>query len=213
MVLENVKAWGFDLDHTLWQDSPEIRALQRGEIYKEINKHLDLPLEEAKRTFEETYARLESAGRALVEMGIPDGRNLLRDCLKRADISTILERDQRLVDLLDKIQSSADYTFLITESRQDDAERKLRALGIDTHFFNSKFYWDNTTLRKDTGTVYPAIFQMTGLRPEEHVYVGNSLRDDVRPAKEAGLKTILVGSESEEADLSVVSLYELDVYI
>ncbi len=206
-----VKAVGFDLDQTLYQDSPEIQSRVRGEFYATIACCLNIPFEEAQARFEEGYAQTQSGGQTLKELGIADAREVLRDCLVKADISQVLQYDEKLVHLMTKITKDY-FTFLITESRQADAEKKLQALGLSSEIFHYVAFWDTTNLRKDTGTIFPEILRLSGLRPEEHVYCGDRLKDDILPAKQAGLKTILVGKENREADLCITTIHKLEEY-
>ena len=70
MVLTGIKAIGFDLDGTLYTMTPSIQHHVREEIYDLVAATLHVPYPSAKSRFQETYARLESGGRALEELGI-----------------------------------------------------------------------------------------------------------------------------------------------
>ena len=163
----------------------------------------------AKNKFEETYSRIESGGRALEELGITEGREKLRDCLEQANVSHFLQYDHKLVLLFNKISPSY-FTFLITESRKNDAVKKLHALGLSPDIFQYAAFWDSTSLRKDTGSIYPAVFAKSGFAPEEHLYCGDSIRDDVLPAKRTGIKTALIGKTHPDADFSLETIYDLE---
>lgn len=209
MALTTIKAVGFDLDQTLYPNSPEVQTLVRGEIYTFVSAQLHIPFETARHKFEEAYARIGGGGRALESLGISEGSERLRDCVERADISRTLKPNKELERMVDHI--STDYfTFLITESRRNDAIKKLHALGLCPSMFKYTAYWDTSKERKHTGTIYPIIFQLTGFQPAEHLYVGDKMNDDILPAKNAGLKTVLVGSENREADFCIPIIHNLE---
>ncbi len=212
MPLPNIKAVGFDLDQTLYPDSPEVQQLVRGEIYRFISETLGIPYEAAEKRFEREYAKIQGGGRTLEVLGIEDGSERLRDCIVRADVARILKYDKKLVGMLNRMAD--DYLlFLITESREEDAKRKLQALGISPELFDFTSYWDTQPLRKHTGTIFPKLFESTGLKAEEHLYCGDRLNDDILPAKKAGMKTVLVGSIHSEADHSIKDIHELEALL
>lgn len=209
MTLSSIKAVGFDLDQTLYPNSVQIQQLVRGEIYRYISSSLGISVDESQRRFDAAYAQFEGGGRAFESLGITESSERLRDCVVLADVSRILQPDLVLEQMLDRI--GRDYfTFLITESRRDDAIKKLHALGLCPSLFKFTAYWDNTTARKHTGTIYPDIFRLTGLRPEEHLYCGDKLNDDILPAKKVGLQTVLVGSKNEAADFCIDTIHQLE---
>ncbi len=209
MPLPTIKAIGFDLDQTLYQETSETRALVRTEISLLIAGTLHIPVPEAREKFEEAYAKFDAGGQALESLGIPQGSERIRDCLTRANLSSVLQYDERLVRMMRRI-SAGHFTFLLTESRRDDAERKLRALGLDSAMFDYAAYWDTTPERKHTGTIFPQVFEMSKLHPPQHLYCGDKMNDDILPAKKAGLKTVLVGSQHEAADYCLKTIYELE---
>jgi len=209
MPLPTIKAVGFDLDQTLYQETPETRTLVRTEIYRFIAGTLRIPFPEARQKFEEAYTRLDAGGRALESLGIPQGSERIRDCLTRANLSSVLHYDERLVRMMRRI--APDYfTFLITESREHDAKKKMAALGLSPELFHFTAYWDTSEERKHIGTIYPVIFQRSGFPPAEHLYCGDKMNDDILPAKRAGLRTVLVGSNNSEADYSISNIHELE---
>ena len=70
--------------------------------------------------------------------------------------------------------------ILITKGDLIDQERKLAASGLGEHFSAVEIVSE-----KDRGT-YDRIFKRHGLRPEQTVMAGNSMKSDVIPPIEAG---------------------------
>tara|TARA_Y100000310_G_scaffold324031_1_gene385339 strand:- start:14085 stop:15440 length:1356 start_codon:yes stop_codon:yes gene_type:complete len=232
--LYSIKGIGFDVDHTLWVNSQAIVDLQRGEIAKGIHERTGMPVLEARERFEALYVSTGSGSGTLMQLGVsPEtARNDLRDWLKRADISTVLEQDYVLKEVLYRAREKVDFMWLNTESLADDTNKKLAAMGVDPNIFNLRVYWDQadaqgkyqqltelpiSELRKDTGTIYPNLIRVSGIPAEQLAYVGNSLRDDILPAKNSGLIAIGVGKEAKkdtnnDANIWLPSVHNLGDY-
>lgn len=56
---------------------------------------------------------------------------------------------------------------------------------------------------------FKKILELSGLPPEEILYIGDSVVKDIRPAKSLGIKTCLVWSTSPEADWSCEKFEEI----
>lgn len=103
---------------------------------------------------------------------------------------------------------SAEYTLgVLTNGHGPVQRRKLDAHGLAEYF-------DDVVAATDVGVLKPdpEVFRlaMERLPAERHVYVGDSLEYDVRPAKALGLGTVLVGDAiaadggvSDDVDLHV----------
>ena len=51
--------------------------------------------------------------------------------------------------------------------------------------------------------------QCTGLKPEEHLFVGDRDETDIAPAKKIGMKTCYVWGQSQVADISFDTVYQV----
>jgi FMN phosphatase YigB (HAD superfamily) len=212
-IFRDIKVVGFDLDQTLYQNTPDIHQTVRAEIYRTMSVSLGISVEEAQQQFEDSYAQTHSGGRSLEQLGVPNGREVLRDCLFRADISHLLDQDLLLQGMMRTIREQFPFLFLATESRKDVAERKLHALGISLSLFDYTAFWDTTALRKDENNLFPDVVRSSGYPPEQHLYCGDKVNDDILPAKRAGFRAVLVGSDSREADLCIPTIHDLERYL
>ena len=210
-----LKAVGFDLDQTLYQDSSDVHKVIRNEIYCLIANEQSISLAKAKEQFEDAYGLTGSGGKALARCGISDPREALRDCLDRADVSSMLQPDERLVGLLGRL-SMRYRIFMITDSRKENGEKKISALGINSELFNPRIYWDNDpahpgAVNKDDGTAFTYVQKILGMFSQELVYVGNSEKNDIIPPSQDGWRTIhLSKNPSTVATAHIKEIYELE---
>ncbi len=206
-----IKAVGFDLDQTLYPDTPEVQRLVRQEIYHVIANARSCSVDEAQAFFEAEYARL-GRGTLAVQylLGITDANDIMQGCLEKAGVAEVLKYDQRLVDLLRKIKDNDRRTFLVTGSSRKNSLSKLLRLGLTLETFDFSLCIDDSDSDKLHGHPFQQVIQRTGLQPREHVYVGDRERIDITPARMAGMRAIYVWGECVNADASIPTIYHLE---
>lgn len=207
-----IKILGFDLDGTLYPLTPEINGRVRTRIAaKLLEKKPDLSNEEdARAYFEQRYAELQSGSKVLGEAGYEDPSRIMDECLATADVLDLLNRDQRLTEVIGNLARKYDL-FLLTSSPTDLAGKKLMALGVPKEIFRWRGYSDTFKIgEKNNGAAFNYMLSRTGIPAANHAYVGDRLKSDILPAKNLGMQTIAVGSEIPEADTSIPKIYDLE---
>jgi len=203
----------FDLDQTLWRDTPEIVCALRYELYEVITRSTGMTFEEARTAFEENFSGLGSTSKTLAKFGVPSPEEAVRDCLDRADVAQYLQKDERLCALLLNIKRSRQdkpALYLITDSRRHTALRKLNALGI-TSAFDDMFCWDTHEANKTNRAVFPYIQQRHAAAASQLLMIGNSEIDDILPPYQQGWKTIHLAQEpSPKATAGISTIYDLE---
>ena len=202
----------FDLDQTLYRDTPEIQHAVRNELYAVVSRHSGLSIDEARVAFQEHFQGLGSTSKTLAKFGVPSPREAVRDCLDRANVARFLEKDEHLYQLLCKIKQRSDtpLLYLITDSRQLTARRKLDALGI-TPAFDKLFCWDTQEANKSNRNIFGHIQGDLQRAPEDLVMVGNSPQDDIYFPSRLGWKTIHLSSPPcREATVGINAIYDLE---
>ena len=209
---ENIKAIGFDLDNTLYKNNPEIDKRIINEIKKKILE-IKPKLKTSKNVleiFENLYLREGSKTNALKKMGYPNAEKIMYGCLLRADFTDLLERDEALLSLMKKIKNKY-FTFLITAMPCNLAIPRLEKLGLNLSYFSCAIFGDTPNAgEKIDGSIYKFFLSASPYPPKEHIYIGDSLRADILPAKFAGMRTIAVGNKIPEADFSIPRIYDLE---
>lgn len=210
---EVVKAVGFDLDECLYPSHPEINNRIRNKLAEGLLliKPDLTDLATARGFFESRYSELQSGRKVLLEAGyeIAEADRIADEAVSRADILDLLEPDPRLAKILDRM-SQRYPLYLLTSSPRESALQKLERLTINPFIFNERFYGDMGLGPKQEGSPFRYITAELGIPAANHVYVGNSIKSDIAPAKKIGMQTILVWSQSPEADLSIPTIYDLE---
>ncbi len=213
--IAGIKAVGFDLDNTLYVQTPEVHASIQNHIARRAAELLGRDYDAVKREFDAHYAELHSAGQSLREMGIAncgvDPRDIVQEALEQADVASVLSRDDRLVAMFDRLDQVLPL-FLITTSGRVIAHRKLYAIGIEPIRFRVALYAEeaNRGLERRDGTAFCHVAQELGVRLDEMLFVGDREKTDITPAAELGMKTAIVNARSEHATIELASIYDLE---
>ncbi len=209
-----IRAVGFDLDQTMYPNTPEIEGAVRREIYTFISEQKKCSYQDAQTIFETEYARL-GRGTLAVQyiMGISDANDIMQECLEKAGIAEVLQYDEKLVNLFRKIKENDKQTFLVTGSSRKNSSSKLSRLGLSLENFDISFCIDDPDSDKVHGHPFQQIIQKTGLQPREHAYAGDREKVDIIPARLAGMRTVYVWGDCETADVSIPTIYDLETVL
>lgn len=211
---ELVRVVGFDLDECLYPSVPAINNRIRNKMSEGILARMpDLKsVEEARAFFERRYAELQSGRKVLLEVGYsPEEAGRIADeAVSQADILDLLKPDSKTADLVKRIGERYE-TALLTSSPREAAIKKLEAIGIKPIWFMYRMYGDTPGIgNKQDGQAFQYMLRLTKQNPDHHVYIGNSRKSDIIPARNARMQTIAVWSEIPEADLSLNHIHELE---
>jgi len=209
--LKDVTKVGFDLDQTLYPDSPEIQERVRTEIAKRIVEvKTDLKIDQARDYFEQTYERLGSGSKVLKEIGYEHPERVMDGCLANADVLNLIKRNDKLSYIMK--EAAKKYTlFLLTSSPQDLADKKLKRIGIPSDIFTYKLYSTTPNIgSKSSGEAFKFLLSLTRVKPEEHLYFGDRLTSDILPAKRLGMYTGTVWKDIPEADFFIPHINDLE---
>ena len=215
--LKEVRAIGFDLDQTLYPDSPEINNRVRNKIAERlVNISPSFrtsyeSMERARKRFEERYKILKSGTEVLREAGYANPERVMDDCLAGADVLDLISENPKLKEIFDKLENKYKTLFLITSSPKDLANEKLKKIGISPAIFKYKIYSDTpNTGPKSTGEPFRFILNLSSLHPSQHLYIGDRLKSDILPPKNLGMYAGGVWSEIKEADFSIPHINKLE---
>ncbi len=203
-----VDAVGFDLDNTLYCQTPAITQKIQEYIISRASVLLQRPLEQVQREYTRIYTQLQSGRRTLEALGISEAQALVQDALEHADITSLLQRDERFVSLFQRLQTSY-RLFLLTGSQEQTAHNKLRALGISPTAFNLSLYAGARYERHD-GSAFRHVAQVFGVPLTRLFFVGDREKVDILPAKQLGVKTAIINASSPHADYQLTTLYDLE---
>src|SRR5450759_2157796 len=181
-----IKVLAFDGDDTLWHNESRFNVTQ-GELRELVRRHVpDADVDS--QLFEVEMRNLGLYGygvKAFTLSMLETAIHLTDGRIPAADLQVILGWGKTMLtqptELLDGVQESlldvsARYSLLlITKGDLFDQESKLARSGLAEMFDGVEILSDKTV---DT---YRSVLRRRGIKPDEFVMVGNSLRSDVVP--------------------------------
>ena len=188
---EKIKFVGFDLDQTLYPDTPESKKEYRNTIYVLLAKELKISKATAEKEFEKNYKVLGSGTEAVRVLGVKNPEQFSALVSRTAKIHHYLARDQRLVDMIEALKEKY-VLFLVSASAKESADLKLNKLGISLKDFKYAVFNDEKGSGKTTGKSFRQLMKLTKAKPQEHVFVGDRDVTDIVPPKKLGMQTIMV---------------------
>jgi HAD superfamily hydrolase (TIGR01549 family) len=211
MKLAGIKAIGFDVDGTLYH-APEGMSQQIGKIL--IQKAAEALSQDPDEIVEEYLKRREmyrSNTMTLNSFGL-DGEKIFQSVWDQVEIHKYVSKDLKLVKMMSELKKKY-RLFVITNGSGRQVERKMTHLGLDYHDFDPRIYCYDQGWVKPEPAPFLAAIESLEMSPHEIVYVGDREDIDIEGARAAGMKTIFVGGESDKADASCQTVYDIGLML
>lgn len=213
-LLSSIKAVGFDLDRTLYPQTLEMNERVTQEVVTEILKVKPAlrTLKKVRKVYEKRCAQLLSWPKVLKEIGLANPQETMNRCLERADITSLIKADAKLVNIMKRL-SQKFFLFMITGSTRHLAGKKLAKIGLTPELFNFSLCGDDPPSIASSPSknfVYFLAQTQSPYAPSEHVFIGDNLQTDIIIPKMLGMKTIFVGKPTPEADFSITDIHEIE---
>jgi putative hydrolase of the HAD superfamily len=189
----------FDLDETLY---PKEAGLMKA-IGERINRYMELKLgmerglvEELRHNYYEQYG---TTMRGLqIHYGV-DPQDYLA-YVHDIPVEDYISPNEALEEALSRIEAEK---VIFTNASKEHALRVLRALGVEHHFSRIIDIRALGYACKPEQEAYERLLEILGAKEEECIIVDDSARN-LRPAKELGMITVLVGDGPKEGvDFSI----------
>ncbi len=209
--LSQIKAIGFDLDNTLYEQTEEIAQEIRSYICLKAAEILGYDIDRARDIFFQFFDQNQSGSLSLVQMGISDrstARGIVNEALAETRIEQYLRNDPEQVAIMHRL-SEQYVLFLITTSSKESAEKKLRALGIDPDIFSVKIYGDSHYV-KEGKSAFEFVSSTLSLPFYQIFFLGDRPKTDIVPPFKLGIKTGIIHGESEYAHYQIERIGELE---
>lgn len=207
----NIKWVGFDVDGTLYPIVPEMNERIRNKIAEKIlEKKPDLKnISSARNYFEQRYKIFHSGSKVLREVGYENSTKIMDFCQVNADIIDLIGPNPALNNIIQKLQKKYNL-YILSSSPEKLTLEKLYKIGINPELFSVKVYNDTPGCgSKSGGEAYDFILSKINCLAESIIHIGDSLKKDILPAKQRGMKTIAVGSNISEANVSLLNINQL----
>ena len=124
---------------------------------------------------------------------------------KRCDGARLAERFRELsterirlfdgvTEMLRSLKRSGAGVYLVTNAQACFTLPELERIGL-IPFFDGILISSDAGFKKPSQRIFSLALERFGLRADECVYVGNDMRDDIKGADSAGLKTVYIHTE------------------
>ena len=190
-----VRVIGFDGDDTLWHSETRFHVTQ-GQFRELLSRHVpDVDVDARLAATEMQNLSIYGYGvKSFTLSMLETAIELTQERIPTPDLQVILGWGKRMLmeptELLDGVSDtvralSANHDLLlITKGDLFDQESKLARSGLG-HLFGGV-----EILSEKNVTTYRGVFSRRGIRPEDFLMVGNSLRSDIVPVVELGGRAI-----------------------
>jgi putative hydrolase of the HAD superfamily len=199
----------FDLDGTLY-DSPDYSRRLEEEISKFVSEEISTSYEAARVLLKERRDRLGTLTRALESLGI-DRAKFFESMAARSEPSQYLSEDSTLFATITKLRHEF-RIGLLSNSGRPLVEKVLRALQLDESTFDA-IVTSSDVRPKPSSQPFLLALDLLNCNRQSAIYVGDRDEAELRPAKELGIRTVLLdhtGKSSRRwADAVVTKLSEI----
>ena len=209
--MQNIKAIGFDVDGTLYKMPDHIWMYVGKILIEKAAKLLSKDIDELSEEFLKRREEYRSNTKTLNSFGL-DGEKIFQEVWDAIEVDKYVSKDEKLANMIEKLRKQY-RLFIITNGTGRQVERKMTHLGLDYHDFDPRIYcYDQGWVKPDPQPFLAAIESLE-MKPEEIVYVGDREDIDIEGAKAVGMQTIFVGGESDKADASCQTVYDIGLLL
>ncbi len=97
-------------------------------------------------------------------------------------------------EMLTALREAGAGVYLLSNAQSCFTRAELDALGL-TSLFDGIIISSEVGVKKPSADIFRIAFERFGLSPEECIYVGNDMRDDVLGATGAGIRSVYIPTE------------------
>ena len=181
----------WDLDNTLYRETPEFHDLMDEITAKAAVEDLKLPLDlaTAKKMVTESYRKYRDGGEIFVQKFGISPKAIFDAYHKRKEQN--LSPIKPYKDILPKLQSLSYPQYIFSTSSHSACEAILKRIGL-YDFFAGRFYSVeefDAYKKNESAEVYIKFCQTAGIIPQECIFIDDSY-SNLECAKKAGMTTV-----------------------
>lgn len=205
--LKDIKVLVWDVDGTLYQEIPEVKKEIHKKVIQAIVKAKSIAIKQAKELHYQLYKQYKSNTSVLLQLGVDKDYVLSGDWYSRVQLK-YLEKDNELIKIFQELKS---FKHIIsTNSEKIVALKKLEILGINPTLFEKIFTNKDFGVKvKPNPYAFKLVLELTKLKPQQHLFIGDSEEKEMIPAQKVGMHTCLVWGKSKAADISLPTVYDI----
>jgi HAD superfamily hydrolase (TIGR01549 family) len=209
----DIKAIFFDTSDTLYKNEA-LEAAYPQKLVELIAATRDISNDAAKLLLKETSEQLKgqvkhvTKVRAMAELGF--SRTQVHKAFCRVRPQAYLREDATLRAILSELTQHYQLGIISNLKRSHMLEI-LQALGLSSNLFPLLVTEDIVTEIKPDPEPFLTAIRLAKCSPGECLYVGDSPTKDMRPAKQVGMKTVLIADSCTDEDMQYVDARISDV--
>lgn len=208
-MIENI-IW--DVECTFYKDTPELKAAWKKAMYEVFAEKKGIEYLDAVMMFDKRREETESDTKVFTSYGINNVADAFREISTRAYRERFIKDDPKLREMFEELGSYRN--IILSNAGISNVKCVLDLVGLDSKNFEKIFTIEDFKDPKPSDSGFRLVLDTFGCRPEECVSVGDKESTDIRPAKELGMKTIIVwGKEKGKADILAETVYDVPKYI
>lgn len=204
---ESIKQIWFDLDGTLAVQTDEWNAAHdqvRYLVYAElVGRSVDDVLRAEYDSLYEAHKSNSSVFRALGQSA-----GYWIDHYEAADLSDYYKPNEEVSRTMGQIAQKFELG-LFTNNKRAVLEKTLDNIDLDIQYFTKILTGDLIKERKPHPHGFEVMLKMSGLQPQEILYVGDRYHVDIEPAQKLGMQGALVWSRDERADYNFMQFSDI----
>lgn len=105
-----------------------------------------------------------------------------------------LSRFDGVYEMLSELKSAGGRVYLLSNAQSCFTLEELRATGL-YDLFNGIIISSDVGVKKPSEEIFRIAFDRFSITPEDSIYVGNDMRDDILGACRVGMKTLYIHTE------------------
>jgi len=193
-----IKAVLFDLDQTLIDFMKMKVEACRSAIEAMIKVGLKIDKREGLKKLLETYFRLGIESDRTFSKFLDEQTGTIDEKILKAGIDAYLKTKPLflkpypyVLETLEFLKNMNLKLGIVTDAPREKAIYRLKAMDI-IHFFDVIITFDESKVKKPNELPFLLALEKLGLKSEEILFVGDSIRRDIEPAEKLGMKTLLI---------------------
>jgi len=204
--MKKIEILVWDLDGTLVKPNKAIEKTMKEKMLQKLSVQLQVSKQEAQKRFNKRVKKIKGTTLTIDSFGI-DGFKIIAEMQKEIVWEKYIQEDQKSVKMLKNLKNYRH--LLLTDNTKTAGLKKLSLLGVNPDIFEKKFFGIDLRVTKPKLELFQKVLDYTEIEPEKHLMIGDVVEKDIVPAKKIGMRTCLVWSKSEKADLSLKTVYQL----
>jgi HAD superfamily hydrolase (TIGR01549 family) len=204
----DIKHIWFDFAGTLYRETPLFNAAHdklRFSTYAKLVGEQDM--DRAEKEYLALYRQYGTNAAVFRTLG--KSSSFWQDTFDELDVAKLIQPDPVVAETVERISRQLPIS-LFSNFKKDQILAILKHLGIPATCFTHILDGDAIAVRKPDLEGYFKMVELSGISASHILYIGDRVEADVKPAKQVGIVTCLIYSESVEADYCVRSFAELE---